>query len=71
MIGTCPTSWISNAGVFVVSSPDVQVYGNTVKGNRQGIIGVQTGVTSGAYGAYVMQNLSVHDNIVTQSQGTS
>ena len=35
------------------------------------IIGVQTGVTSGAYGAYVLQNLSVHDNIVTQSQGTS
>jgi len=59
-------SWISNAGIFVVSSSDVQVYGNKVSGNRQGIVGVQTGV-----GSYLLQNLSVHDNIVTQAQGIS
>ena len=54
--------YVDGAGVLVAHSPDVTVYGNVVKGNWNGIIGLQGNRGSGTYGAYEVRNLSVYDN---------
>jgi parallel beta-helix repeat protein len=47
-------------GIIVLSSSDVEVYGNTVRGNRNGILGLQDSrVTWGK-----LTNLWVHDNTI-------
>jgi parallel beta-helix repeat protein len=60
---------VDGAGVQVSCSRDVEVYGNTVAGNRTGIGAYQTNRGSGAYGAHLLYNLYVHDNSVTQTDG--
>jgi hypothetical protein len=42
-----------------------------VAGNYMAIVGVQQARGSGPYGPHIIQNLYVHDNIVTQASGTS
>jgi hypothetical protein len=59
------------AGILVASSRDVEVYGNTVSGNGDGIVGIQQNRGSGTFGAHEIENLWVHDNIVTMDQGWS
>lgn len=66
--GVRPT-WVSNAGIFVVSSPDVEVSGNRVRRNRHGITAGQTSVAGGAHGPYVLRNLYVHDNEIVMADG--
>jgi nitrous oxidase accessory protein NosD len=55
-------------GILVDASPNVEVYGNTVRSNArlEQIMGRQaTPVTQvGRYGALVLQNLYVHDNTI-------
>nr|MBA3710275.1 NPCBM/NEW2 domain-containing protein [Planctomycetota bacterium] len=58
--------WLWNAGIGVHASPDVEVVGNTLRGNFNGIVGIQQGRGAGAYGPYLVQNLNVHDNLVVQ-----
>ena len=62
---------LTRAGIQVTNSPNVQVYGNTVMDNHNGISGLYFSgyPTTGPYGAYVLQNLSVHDNVVRMSIG--
>ena len=62
--------WVVGAGILVSASPNVEVYGNSVSGNRMGIVGMQQSRGSGAYGPHVVQNLYVHDN-TTQTAGMS
>jgi hypothetical protein len=62
--------WVDGAGILISGSPDVEVYGNTLVDNWQGITALQGDRGSGAYGAYSLSNLYVHDNDVTQT-GTS
>jgi parallel beta-helix repeat protein len=57
-------TWVDGAGIEVNSSPDVEVYGNTVTGNRNGIMALEGNRGTGAYGPYIVQNLHVHDNTV-------
>ena len=59
------------AGILVNSSPNVQIYGNTVKDCMNGIGAIQTARSSGAYGPYLVKNLSVHGNAITQATGTA
>ena len=63
--------WLGGAGIAVTNSPDVEIYGNTLVGNADGIAGMQASgyVSSGAYGPYVLTNLYVHDNVVQMNQG--
>lgn len=63
--------WLEKAGIMVSNSPDVEVYGNTVSNNANGITGMQaTGyATTGPYGARVLSNLYVHDNVITMAIG--
>jgi parallel beta-helix repeat protein len=61
--------WGWDAGIGVHSSPDVEVYGNTVEENFNGIVALQQNRGSGRYGPYIVQNFYVHDNTVTQRNG--
>ncbi|HEV7991880.1 MAG TPA: right-handed parallel beta-helix repeat-containing protein [Gemmatimonadaceae bacterium] len=62
-------AWLWNAGIGVHASRDVEVYGNTLIGNANGIVAVQQVRGSGRLGPYVVENLWVHDNRVTQDVG--
>jgi parallel beta-helix repeat protein len=57
-------------GISVDNSPNVEIYGNTLSGNRDGIGGRQVShaVTTGPYGPLQLKNLYVHDNKVAMSQ---
>lgn len=61
--------WLWNAGIGIHASRDVEVYGNTVSGNANGIVAVQQLRGAGRLGAYVVENLRVHDNRITQGVG--
>jgi parallel beta-helix repeat protein len=64
-----PISPVDGAGILVSNSPNVEVYGNTVSGNKNGIAALETNRGSGKYGVYDVVNLNVHDNSVTQATG--
>ena len=59
------------AGILVNSSPGVTIYGNIVKYCMNAIGGIQADRGTGAYGPYLVQNLSVHDNTIYQVNGTA
>jgi hypothetical protein len=58
--------WVDGAGILVSASPDVEVYGNTVTDNFQGIAALAWNRGSGTYGPYLLKNLYVHDNAIYQ-----
>jgi len=51
--------------IGVVSSSNVEVYGNTCVGDKDGITGVQDERGSGPRGHYDLTNLNVHDNALS------
>ena len=61
--------WLWNAGIGIHASRDVEVYGNTVSGNANGIVAVQQVRGTGRLGSHVVENLWVHDNRITQGVG--
>ena len=65
--------WLGQAGIMVSNSPDVEIYGNTVFNNGNGITGMQASgyATTGLFGARELKNLYVHDNVVTMTTGRS
>jgi hypothetical protein len=63
------SGWLWGAGILVAASPDVEIYGNTVEDNADGIAGVQQARGAGAYGPYETSNLWVHHNTITMSVG--
>ncbi len=56
--------WTTGAGIEVYGSSNVEVYGNTVEDNFQGITGLDDHRGNGRYGPYVLKNLYVHDNVI-------
>jgi Right handed beta helix region len=62
------TSWLWGAGIGVHSSggSGLEITGNTVEGNAHGIALIQQNRGSGSKGPYLVQNVWVHDNTVTQ-----
>jgi parallel beta-helix repeat protein len=62
-------SWLEGSGIELNTSTDVQIYGNTIKGNKNGIIGLEAVRGSGAYGTRLLRLMSVHDNVVDVSAG--
>jgi hypothetical protein len=58
--------WVDGAGILVSASPDVEVYGNTLTDNFQGIAALAWNRGSGPYGPWVLRNLYVHDNTIYQ-----
>lgn len=63
------TGWIDGSGILVGDSANIEVYGNTVLWNNDGIAGKHTNRGSGAYGEYTLKNLHVHDNIIGMNHG--
>jgi parallel beta-helix repeat protein len=67
--------WLWDSGIQISSSggqsaaTPIAIYGNTVSNNYNGIGLLQQNRGSGALGAYLVQNVSVHDNRVTMSRG--
>lgn len=60
------------AGIIIAGSADVEVYSNTVKNCMNGIVGTQPRRGLSRQGTpYLLQNLNVHDNVITQGQGTA
>lgn len=64
-LGTSPY-W--GAGIWVLSSDNVEVYGNTVTNSSNGIIGYEE-TRSNTQGTYNLTNFSVHNNTITQTTG--
>jgi parallel beta-helix repeat protein len=65
--------WVDGAGILVATSPNVEVYGNTVRYNNDGIAGVHTdrSTSNSVYGPYALKNLWVHDNVIAMNVGQS
>ena len=65
------TAWIDGAGILVSSSPNVEIYGNTVRYNNDGIA-AKHGTLDQAdakYGPWQLKNLWVHDNVIVMDAG--
>jgi parallel beta-helix repeat protein len=64
--------WLWDAGIGIHASPNVEVYGNTLNENFQGIVIIQqprntsTGDAYAPAGGFIAQNIYVHDNIIYQ-----
>jgi parallel beta-helix repeat protein len=64
--------WVTGAGILVAASSDVEIYGNQVLDNKQGIVGTQQNRVinpSGISAAKNLKNLFVHDNTVRAAPG--
>jgi parallel beta-helix repeat protein len=57
--------WLYGGGITVSSTPDVEVYGNTVGLNARGITAVHQDRGTGPLGKHEVRNLYVHDNKIT------
>jgi Right handed beta helix region len=66
-----PTGWVNGAGIMVSSACDVEVAGNMVDSNFNGITLRQDDRGAGSLGPYVVQNTRVHDNQVIMRRGTT
>jgi parallel beta-helix repeat protein len=62
---------LDGAGILLNSSGNVRIFGNRVRGNREGIGLVQARRGSGAHGPYVTRNVTVHDNTITMITGST
>lgn len=64
-------AWVWGAGIIVSTSINVEISGNTVEGNADGIIGVQQDRSDApaSYGPLSLINLAVHDNVVAGNEG--
>jgi len=60
---------MDGGGIQVTASPNVEIDGNTLAGNRDGIVLTQFPRGSGAYGHHEVQNVYVHNNVIKQAQG--
>jgi parallel beta-helix repeat protein len=65
------TGWVDGAGILVNTSSNVEVYGNTVRFNNDGIAGIHTSRGSDELGARELKNLWVHDNVIVMNVGQS
>ena len=59
--------WLWGAGIQVAASRDVEVYGNVLIDNAQGIAALQQNRGTGLYGPRQVVNLYVHDNTIIQT----
>lgn len=70
--GTTTGGWLGHAGIQVTNSPNVEIYGNIVANNMNGIGVMETsGYPDGPYGALHVENLFVHDNVITMATGVT
>jgi hypothetical protein len=63
------SSWLWGAGILIAASSDVEVVGNTVIDNANGIAGIQQDRGSGDLGEYLLARLNVHNNTIDIGDG--
>jgi len=63
-------AWLWGSGILIASSQNVEIYGNEVTGNYNGITMTQQNRGSGKYGPYIVRNVNVYNNRIVNS-GTS
>jgi len=59
--------WLWGGGIMISSSPNVEIYGNTLEGNANGIAMTRQNRGSGTYGEHTLANIHVYNNSVTDS----
>jgi parallel beta-helix repeat protein len=62
--------WLWEGGIMVAGSQDVQIHGNVLVDNYNGITLIQQDRGSGSLGPYLLQDVSVEDNTVVRSGRT-
>ena len=62
--------WLWEGGIMLAGSQGVEIYGNTLVDNYNGITLIQQNRGSGALGPYLLRNVTVHDNTVVRSGRT-
>lgn len=63
------SEWLWGAGILVAASSDVEIYGNTVSNNANGICAIQQKRGRGSFGRHVVENLHVYNNIIIMKDG--
>ena len=56
--------WLWGSGILIAASQDVEVFGNVVEDNANGIGLIQQDRGSGAYGEWIVRNVHVFDNVI-------
>jgi parallel beta-helix repeat protein len=66
------TGWLWGGGITVASSKNIEIYGNHVEGNYNGITATQQPRydTPADHGPYLVSNINVHDNTIVNSGQT-
>jgi hypothetical protein len=67
--GTQHTHWASPAGIQIVNGSDIEIHGNTVVNNMNGIAVLAAKDYPPSDCGNDLRNVYVHDNVVTMSQG--
>ncbi|MCP3997683.1 MAG: hypothetical protein GY722_21880 [bacterium] len=63
-------TWMWGGGIMIASSRNVEIYGNTLEGNFNGIALTRQNRGWGEHGEHTLANNYVHDNTVTNSGKT-
>jgi parallel beta-helix repeat protein len=61
--------WYWNGGITLAGSFNVEVYGNRLSGNYNGITGIQQDRPDATPPAHLLNDLNVHDNLICASRG--
>jgi parallel beta-helix repeat protein len=67
--GQRAAGWFWDGGITVASSSGVQIYGNRLSGNFNGITGTQTDRPDSTPPVHLLDDLSVHDNTICATGG--
>jgi hypothetical protein len=67
--GYAVDGWYWDAGINVNASFNVEVYGNRLSGNYNGITGVQQDRPDSTPPAHLLDNVHVHDNLICATGG--
>ncbi|MFN0091598.1 MAG: right-handed parallel beta-helix repeat-containing protein [Acidimicrobiales bacterium] len=68
--GADNAGWVWGAGIQIASSAGVEVIGNELRGNHNGIVGTEQRRGQGELGPWTLRDLVVRDNVIVDS-GTS
>jgi len=67
--GYAADGWYWDGGITIAASFDVEVYGNRLSGNYNGITGVQQDRPDSTPPAHLLDHLRVHDNLICATGG--
>jgi parallel beta-helix repeat protein len=65
------SGWIAGGGIVISTASNVEVFGNVLVANAQGIIGFQQDRGSGSQGIYATHDCKIHDNFITMTEGST